>query len=611
MIDAIIQTAHRMPGLKVDRQASSAVGVPSLLDQIKNEMRRQEVLKYPNPPYQCKLVPVAAGHINMLATYVYYDGSKLTDYQYDQMRTHSIVLRKLSILAGVVNAMHFSKTFLTNNTAQRAKLESRFMRLYIEAKKIPSRDESSEMDEFIDTLRREIEGFTGKSEPEIIRQIRNAERYFVAEYNRNHILVNETVYQDKAIVQIDIPFRNNITDEQKKNLMLIHNEEKSRPGWFRSLPVWEQEWFFIHVPRSMNDDWSGFISLFKSSAMPHMPGVNNGRVNYLLEKSDNDNYVIMSTSIKIGSMVAYEEPAGSMTEETRLTAVQVMNQLLSQAKLLFDDAWKGINFPPDIKPTIFISGLLSDTIGSSFDEKLMQIQKDVVQNLARNYNNANIITGNDPVNILRIAAVEGGRWHHTRQIIIQAQKLLHFFDSCKLELSADQRDRLELIRSARKELLVLSEMSNIPRIDRNMSAFKAAYTEILVEAMGGVVSTNCKSGKDRTGLDELYRHAMLLYFKRYKKLPGFTDSRQERQSFIEIFMTLFNSMKAQESAAANTPGSFGLNDKAKMLCGDLAVALGASYKCSGQRANMNKPTKFKKDEKVKDKEGREKSKLHP
>ena len=135
-----------------------------------------------------------------------------------------------------------------------------------------------------------------------------------------------------------------------------------------------------------------------------------------------------------------------------------------------------------------------------------------------------------------------------------------------------------------------------PNKDANFPAMKAALSEILVEAMGGAVSTNCKSGKDRTGFDELYRSSMLLYFKKYGKLPSVydpkndpkNDSKNNRKNFVDIFVQLFNTMKTQEGAATNTPGSFGLKDSAQMLCSDIVMALGDSYKNSNKRADLNK-----------------------
>ncbi|MFU8798321.1 MAG: hypothetical protein ACNA7Y_06485, partial [Gammaproteobacteria bacterium] len=127
---------------------------------------------------------------------------------------------------------------------------------------------------------------------------------------------------------------------------------------------------------------------------------------------------------------------------------------------------------------------------------------------------------------------------------------------------------------------------------RNRRAFKSAYEQMLVELLGGAHSENCKSGKDRTGLDELYKNAMEVYYQQYGQLPSYEDVGVKRKNFVDIFAMLYRSLKIHESAAMNTHGAFGIKDKAasKLLDPDIAEVLGHHYSESDKRANLNKTT---------------------
>ncbi|MCW5583328.1 MAG: hypothetical protein KIT56_05510 [Gammaproteobacteria bacterium] len=294
-------------------------------------------------------------------------------------------------------------------------------------------------------------------------------------------------------------------------------------------------------------------------------------------------------------------------EQTSFTAKQILDDLTKKAEKNLHEMW-GEDI--GIKPLVFIQSLLSDTLGGSIDNKLTAKQMKAILSIKNEYKGIELIAGNEPVNILRIFAIQDKkRWEYVNQVIEYSNKFVAAINSRHGSLTEKQKNRLDLIQAARIELEKLQSSKGKHRKlmiteGRNFEAYKAAYLSILVEAMGGIVSTNCKSGKDRTGIDEIYRHAMILYFEEKKKLPSFTDTGEDRQRFTEIFTHLFNTMKAQEAASANTPGSFGLKDSAKMICGDIASALGKTYKASNERAAMNKPQVFYEDEKRQHKESK-------
>lgn len=588
--------------------------------ELKKEMLAQERNKYPNPPYEYRQTEISHQGREMVATYIRYNGSDLTKENFEQMRKSAVILRKFSILAGVFNALTFSQNYLTANQIQRNNIEALIRSLY---KKVIDDQKSAiiGVDPFIVNLVDEISKITNEDNTAVIlRQVRNAERYFVAEYRRNHILVAKTQDNNDTLVQVDIPFGNALTFDQKKEFVSIYDDEKLRPKWFNRLPQWEQDWFLQHVPKKITDDWTSFTSLFKSSAMIHIPGICNARTNYSLQKKEGEDYDFVA-SFKTGTLVPYEMPATNRSQETKENADQLLSYLANCARTNFETAWGDLKiaFPEDIKPPLFISGLLSDAkVFGTLDKHLKQGQAEAIKNVEKNFQDLNIITGNDAVNVLRHFSPDD--WQHTNQIMKNARNMNNFLLSLRkqglIKLTPQQYKRLDLMKKVYKELRYIrgdildSQDDFAPTItlNRNSMAYKVAYTSILVEEMGGMVSTNCKSGKDRTGLDEIYRAAIRHYYKKYGTLPGFYAQDKERKKFIKVFIPIYKNMKAQEAAAGNTPGSLGLKDDARMLCGDIADALEESYKYSNALANMNKTSSLKQDESEARKEAKKKDK---
>lgn len=612
-IRSIVSKIQQNPNIPVKPRGLTQT---DLLTELANEMRRHEQLKYPNPPYQCMYKQVEVAGKNMQVTYVKYDGSQLTETQLAHMRAHSILIRKLSIIAGILNALQFSDRYLTTHPVQKMKIEALMKRLAdkaiadVEHQKnasLRSLKEGDELNNFIDTLTTEIQDITGNNEKNVIRQIRKAERYFVADYNKERIIINEiNMPGEKPVVQMDIPFANKITDRQKRELMAIHRVDTSeRPEWFNLLSDWEKKWFLEKIPTEIDDmpKWLKFENLFQSSAMTHIPGIKNARMNYLVLKDNADKTFVASRSFKMSTMLPYEMPERSRGEGVEQTAKQVLSKLASESRENFSTHWGNLRL--SVKPLIVCQGLLSDTIFGGNDNSLMNEQRLAInkQRDKQQFLPFNILSANDPVNFLRYVAAEQGiisrmvgRWSHVDEILNYSVAFQAELTNKKHQLSATQLSRLNLIKAAHAELEAIHRTTHFPRMDKNFAAYKTAYVGILVEALGGVVSTNCKSGKDRTGLDELYRNTMYQHYAKYGKLPSYNGTDEEAAKFAALYNTNFNSMKIQEAAAANTPGSFGIKDDAMMMCRYIAKFLGLTYVCSNLRAAINKPQAFTRDE---------------
>lgn len=583
------------------------IGENNALEALKNNLRYYEKQKYPFPRFKSLFTKVKTSeNTTQPVFYISYDGLPLTKNELDHMRKNALIVRRLSLIGGILNTLANYDKFLPAKIAKNKEGIQLYLIKLANQFNPSLKPEEKDINVWINEMIDHIASITGENSTEIRNLVSVAERYFVAEYKSQQILLNETTMNEKdnhaTVVQMDIPYGNVLTDAQKETYFAIHAEPPaSRPEWFKQLTAWEQAWLSEKVPTNIHDEakWTEFGKLSKSSAMSHIPGVQNARMNHLFVKnSEIDPFILFSQSFKTGTMVPYEMP-GDLITETGETAEQVLDYLKKHAKNNFDTIW-GNFLPPDLKPLIFVQSLLSDTVFGGKDIKLSKLQQKAIQKLREeNKSEFEIFSGNDPVNVLRLFAAQSGvvsraigRWDHTDAVLDYANKVITALEG--KPLTKEQQDRLKLINIAVNELTKLRTNHNLPQLGRNFAAFKAAYTAILVEAMGGVVTTNCKSGKDRTGFEELYTNAMMLYYARNKQLPSYSDSTEAHKGFIKCYEILFNSRKVQEAAAGNTPGSFGMIDEAMMITyGDIYKELGDSYKVSDKLARYNKPKALK------------------
>jgi len=562
------------PLLREVYQAITSTSSPSAtqnkisdLSSLREVMRSLELEKHRVLGHHAQFVQVQDYDV------LYIDAKNNAEPTKDQLKAMSQIalsLRKMSIVSGVIHMLQESNSYLTDNDETRRKLIEHLITFIDD----PSANETQNINDFVSKLRKIIDLALGNKTNEqskyTLHNIRLAERYFVADYNKQRVIVNDATINSKQYVQVDIPFGNKLTDEQKNEYLLIHDELK-KPDWFKQLEPWEQQWLQHIVPRSLTEDWRQFENLFQSSAMMHIPGIKNARTNYLISIDNNNTYRALSTSFKCSTLVPYEMNEKDEKHNTEMNTNQLVSAISKQ------DA-------SNAQPRIYVNSLLSDVriIGED-DRRLTRAQTAEIE-LAKKKSYANLSFGNDAVNILRF--VSNDSWEHV-------DSALQYYKDHQDKLTEPNR---ELAKQASEQLTALSNTRLNLHNPKNLNAHKTAYLSILVEACGGYVSTNCKSGKDRTGLDELYRAAMLIYFEQHGKLPGYNDDKEDRAKFIAIYSQLFNTYKVQESAAANTPGSFGIKDTAQMLSKDIANTLAKAYQVSNRNAGLNKPKEFISDE---------------
>jgi hypothetical protein len=550
------------------------------LAELKEHVQLAEQLKYPNPPYACKNLAIEVEGKPASVMYVKYNGEPPDEAQLVAMENASLLTRKLSLLAGAVMAIANYDVEDSQKTAFLLAIRNEADKAVSVFKQPPQKMAlSSSMNSFVDDLAGSFSTL-GIAKDEAIGRMRNAEKFFVADLNANRYIINESTLPGKnqQVIQMDVPFNNKLTDIQRKEFKKLKDNEAN--SWFSHMPKWEKK-AFLGASNENN-----FSNIFQSSAMQNAPGVKNARTNYLIEKKG-DNFNILSRSVKTATQVPYEAPERFRDELTQMNTEQIIGQVITENN--FQSWGKFLVNNHGMKPLIFFHSLLSNTKLGGDDNMLVATQSKAIASAAEKYSSEfHILQGNDPVNILRnfvgngssVSAMVGRkeRWDHVHELQSYAKTFLSKVNPFALTNDSKELQEYKLIKEASAALTALPEMEE--SLGKNRAAFKSAYIGLMVEGMGGTVISNCKSGKDRTGLDELYRNSMRIYFQEHHKLPKFNDTGQNRENFIQIFCTLFNSMKAQEAAAANTPGSFGIKDTAKMLESDIVAALGNSYKYS-------------------------------
>ncbi|CEG56949.1 hypothetical protein [Legionella fallonii] len=566
--------------LKADDNGNLKGPFKKLIDHL-------QLAKYPHPPFTCKQQSIEINGTIRPVTYIKAEGQiNLSTEQLHQVNVNSLLLRKVALAATLeayatqhvkgknqLKAIRSQLEQLVNESIQEAIEQAKDPKLNIDA--------YDETNKFINKLGTILNNNTQlKNHNEAVKNIKNYERYVLSEMNAGRIIINESTLDDKNIVQMDIPLDAQLTEAQKKEYLQIISSKK--PEWFQKLNPEEQRWYQDRVKRATEspDGWKNFAQeVYSTSAMQQALEMKNARKNYFFIDGQ-----LQSESTKNATLNPIEVPKKERQKLTIQNAEQLIENQIQDATEQFRNHW-GLSPDAKLPGKIMIASqsLLSPFLGIA-DDKMIKAQKEAIEHLAndpRYKDKYQIVFGNDAVNIFRKAQTIN--WKYTDNVMDYSRDLMG-----KLQLAGvdSNHPQMKLMNEALRRLEELKDAPDLK--DRNKAAFKTALTSILIEASGGKVSTNCKSGKDRTGLEELYHNAMLTYYSVYNELPGYNDPPEKRERFIKIFSHLFNTLKIHESASGNTVGAFGIKDSAKMLCPDIAKALAANYTASNSRANINK-----------------------
>ncbi|KTD55696.1 hypothetical protein Lsan_3248 [Legionella santicrucis] len=649
------------PNLKGNFESISSQSSQEMLSSLEQNLRICERLKHPYPTWvYTRIEPEQPGEKAIIK--IKHDPTtSITHKELDTKIKYSIITRKLSIIGGVLTLLD-SPDYLTSNPEQKQAIRNELARLSNEI--IASRnnavtpDPKEELDRFVVSLATSLKTMTNPVPNNIIRDIREAERYFVAEHNKNQVLIVETPRENETILQIDIGLNHQLTPEQKQEYLAIHNNEDKQPKWFQALSAAEQSWYLERIPHPNNPEavkeekWNNFQLLFKSSAMPHAPGFPNARINYLMLKR-NEGLEVVSASVKSATPVSYEMPSEEQEKHSKDNAQQLVNITQHLASINHENLWG--NFFRDNKPKIpiLIQSLLSEKVEkmgfevAKADNRLIQGQVKAMKDLdaegfhlmyhndgTNAFSRGNKISMRDDpefeelVNIADefLAAV----YHELDQRI--NEKSEHANSALEVEggylfcvekgKAVEQQTRLNKfierlegnphITSEQKASIIIMirvldeyhrDPQEDPKLSRNKAEYIIALKKLLVEAMGGAASNNCKSGKDRTGQSEVYQHALTLFTMLHSEsdaLLSYDEKGDRRNSFCQLAAMLNASQKIQEAAAFNTPGCVGTKSNGISKIIDDGIRQEGQFKELHSKgcklASMNKPKEFIKDE---------------
>ncbi|MDR3501668.1 MAG: hypothetical protein P4L79_03705 [Legionella sp.] len=570
--------------LKADSNGNLKSPFKKLIDDL-------QLAKYPHPPFTCQQQTIEVDGRTIPVTYIKADGPiNLSSEQLHQVSVNSLLLRKVALAATLeaYATQHVTgKNQLKTIRAQIEQLVNESIQEAIKQAENPNQKVNTydETNEFINKLGTILNNNTQiKNHNEAVRTIKGYERYVLSEMNAGRVIINESTVTTgkgkKNLIQMDIPLDAELTEAQKKEYLRVLGSKK--PEWFEKLKPEEQRWYQERVKRATKsaDGWTKFAQeVYGTSAMQQALEMKNARKNYFFIDG-----ALQSESTKNATLNPIEVPKKERQQLTIQNAEQLIENQIQGAEERFRAHW-GLSADAKLPGRIMIASqsLLSPLLGIA-DDKMINAQRAAVEHLAKDpryKDKFQIVFGNDAVNIFRKAQTID--WKYTNEVMDYSRALMTNLQQAGVDSNHPQ---MKIMTAALAELDALKQAPDLS--DRNKAAFKTALTSILIEAAGGKVSTNCKSGKDRTGLEELYHNAILTYYSLYNEFPSYDDGPEKREQFVEIFVHLFNTLKIHESASGNTIGAFGIKDSAKMLCADIAKALGANYTMSNSRANINK-----------------------
>lgn len=497
------------PDLKTTKLNADSNG--NLKGPFKKLIDDLQLAKYPNPPFACQQQTIEVDGKSIPVTYIKADGPiNLSSEQLHQVSVNSLLLRKVALAATLeaYASQHVTgKNQLKNIRAQIEQLVNEAIQEAINQGENPKKKVNTydETNEFINKLGTILNNNTQiKNHNETVRIIKGYERYVLSEMNAGRVIINESTVTTskgtKNLIQMDIPLDAKLTEAQKKEYLRVLDSKK--PEWFQKLKPEEQQWYQDRVKRATKsaDGWDKFAQeIYGTSAMQQALEMKNARKNYFFIDG-----TLQSESTKNATLNAIEVPKKERQQITIQNAEQLIENQIQGAEEQFRAHW-GLSPDAKLPGRIMIASqsLLSPLLGIA-DDKMINAQRAAVQHLAqdpRYKDKFQIVFGNDAVNIFRKAQTID--WKYTNEVMEYSRTLMTNLQQAGVDSAHPQ---MKIMTATLAELEALKKAPDLG--DRNKAAFKTALTSILIEAAGGKVSTNCKSGKDRTGLEELYHNAM-------------------------------------------------------------------------------------------------------
>lgn len=237
-----------------------SITVENIDTTLEHNLQIFERLKHPIPWTYTRIDPTSPNDKTIIK--IKYDPTQELNEENTKIQ-YSIKTRKLSIIGGVLTLLDH-QGYAPHEIANIKKVLADECNEICDDKNQATLDPKTEIDHFVRKLAASIEQEIRTKDRNIIREIREAERYFVAEHNKNQILIVETkTSENETIYQIDVELNHQLTSEQKKEYLKIHRQGEE-PEWFTELSKAEQEWFKSKIPQSLEPSdakWHDFESL--------------------------------------------------------------------------------------------------------------------------------------------------------------------------------------------------------------------------------------------------------------------------------------------------------------------------------------------------------------
>ena len=422
------------------------------------------------------------------------------------------------------------------------------------------------------------------------RPTRESEIKMTGQNDAVSLLITESVIKPK------------LTDVQKGVLIQIHNSPI--PDWAKTLTNWEQSYLTTIIPTEMNGDWSGYEKVLPAT-LRRIPGLSNATQRSFVF-TDAEGSTIKKRGYRQGVPTAYAMPASHYQTSAEENIRQMLEAIKFNVKQDFQAYWE---LPEDsrLQSPVLLLGLLTHKEHGNAFQKLIdteilysgvtlsgeenntqrtQDKSAAIRSLETSYHDIKLLDLNIGVNL-------GKGWFTgvpVDSFIDDAERILAAIRGEKNSLSQLLEKRATEAESAISELKTHNGKPLIS--DRNKNLFSAALCHYVTEKLGGSVITNCKSAKDRTGLEIIMADAIDVYVRIYGECPQYDeDDIAKRKQFIDIFKAIFDSQHHQLIANDNSPGSQGIKDEG-MLDKDIIESLGQTYSLGKKIADLNKPKSF-------------------
>ncbi len=393
-----------------------------------------------------------------------------------------------------------------------------------------------------------------------------------------------------------------LTQAQKEVLIEIHN--RPSPPWVKSLTDWEQRYLKTVIPPKIIGDWSGYEKVLPAT-LRRIPGLSNA-TQRLFVFSDSKGKTIKKRGYRQGVPTAYAMPSSHYQTSAEENIRQMLEAIKSNVKMDFQAYW---DLPQNsrLQSPVLLLGLLTHKEHGNALQKLIdteilysgvtlsgeenntqrtQDKSTAIHSLQNSYQDIRLLDLNIGVNIGRgwVTGVP------VDSFIADAEGILAAIRDEKKPLSPLLETRATEAESAISALKIHN--GRPLQSGRNKDLFSAALCHYVTEKLGGSVITNCKSAKDRTGLEIIMADAIDIYVRIYGECPQYDENdTTKRKQFLDIFKAIFDSQHHQLIANDNSPGSQGIKDEG-MLDEDIIESLGQTYSLGKKIADLNKPKSF-------------------